>query len=459
MLPEKKVVDFADKEELAKWRRLDDVIMGGQSQSGWTISDDVRPCAIAPALWSLASLASSRPPRASGSCAPLRLRLRLFPPVALAPAQGKVGVWSGDLILEGGGFCGCRRDGLGLDLKGYDGLALRVRGDGQRYKLNLKTGINDGVSESTYQGVFETVAGEWATVRLRFRDFVGVVRQVEDPSVPPVDPADIRSLGLVLSRFEFNGVPNFKYKPGKFSLEVEGISAFAEETPALVLLGTAAVERNARIGADYEARKKDIPIVQLNPGGALNWKYAGESAIRFSGVPYCVVRSTGLDGGEEPSLLEFGQGDVTAGRMSRGDAALVAAAALREPSAVGRTVEVRRSYAPEAAGKAPGAADLRRLFLRTHADWDRTKFGLRPFPAVVPPPPPPPAEMVQAVMQRDDVQNTMRRGDGGRTRTMAEAGEETKVTQKSEIREALKKSSGGAGAAVAEKEKEGGSSN
>lgn len=36
------MVTFADKEELAKWRRMDDVIMGGQSQSGWTVSDDVR---------------------------------------------------------------------------------------------------------------------------------------------------------------------------------------------------------------------------------------------------------------------------------------------------------------------------------------------------------------------------------------------------------------------------------
>lgn len=211
-------------------------------------------------------------------------------------SQGKVGIWSGDLIVEGGGFCGCRRDGLAINLKGYDGLALRVRGDGSRFKMNIKTAVNDGVSESTYQGIFETVAGEWTTVRMRFKDFVGVVRQVEDPSVPPLDASDIRSMGLVLSRFEFNGVPNFKYKPGPFKLEIESVTAFQEETPALVLLGTAAVERNARIGADYEARKKDIPIVQLNPGGALNWKLYGEMAIRFSGVPYCVVRSTGLDG-------------------------------------------------------------------------------------------------------------------------------------------------------------------
>lgn len=43
-----------------------------------------------------------------------------------------------------------------------------------------------------------------------------------------------------------------------------------------------------------EARKKDIPIVQLNPGGTLNHKYAGETALRSSGLPYSVIRSTGV---------------------------------------------------------------------------------------------------------------------------------------------------------------------
>lgn len=49
-------------------------------------------------------------------------------------------MWAGQLILEGGGFCGCRRDGLSVNLKGYDGLAIRVKGDGSRYKMNIKTG-------------------------------------------------------------------------------------------------------------------------------------------------------------------------------------------------------------------------------------------------------------------------------------------------------------------------------
>jgi uncharacterized protein YbjT (DUF2867 family) len=53
------------------------------------------------------------------------------------------------------------------------------------------------------------------------------------------------------------------------------------------------VERNAIIGDDAAARKKDIPIIQLNPGGVLNWKYEAECVIRASGLPYTVIRCTG----------------------------------------------------------------------------------------------------------------------------------------------------------------------
>jgi hypothetical protein len=61
---------------------------------------------------------------------------------------------------------------------------------------------------------------------------------------------------------------------------------------ALLLLCTG-VERNAIIGDDAAARKRDIPIVQLNPGGVLNYKYDAECALRASGLPYTIIRCTG----------------------------------------------------------------------------------------------------------------------------------------------------------------------
>jgi uncharacterized protein YbjT (DUF2867 family) len=64
---------------------------------------------------------------------------------------------------------------------------------------------------------------------------------------------------------------------------------------SVVLLAvTTGVERNAIIGDDAAARKRDIPIVQLNPGGVLNYKYDAECTLRASGLPYTVIRCAGV---------------------------------------------------------------------------------------------------------------------------------------------------------------------
>lgn len=41
-----------------------------------------------------------------------------------------------------------------------------------------------------------------------------------DPNAAPLDPSKTRQFGLVLSRFEFNGLANPNYKAGRFSLKV-----------------------------------------------------------------------------------------------------------------------------------------------------------------------------------------------------------------------------------------------
>lgn len=79
-------------EDLAKWQRLDDVIMGGSSSSGLDIASD-----------------------------------------------GTGAVWKGELVVEGGGFCGARTLPTQIDLSEYDGVSLRVKADGQILKLNIKT--------------------------------------------------------------------------------------------------------------------------------------------------------------------------------------------------------------------------------------------------------------------------------------------------------------------------------
>ncbi|KAL4536080.1 hypothetical protein Ndes2437B_g05513 [Nannochloris sp. 'desiccata'] len=365
-------------EDLEKWQRLDDVIMGGNSSSGLELSPD-----------------------------------------------GTGAVWKGQLIVEGGGFCGARTYPTAMDLSKYDGVSLRVKGDGQTLKLNIKT---DTFSEpeDTYQGTFDVgVNGDWTTVFLPWHEFIPVKRARSLPGGPPLDPSKVRQFGLVYSRFAFNGFPNDSYSPGLFEIQFEGgIRGFMAPKPQIVLISSAGVERNAKIGDDEEARKKDIPIVQLNPGGTLNHKYSGENAVRSSGLSYTVIRPTGMsdDAAEQgPALLEASQGDRISGKVARSEIAALAAAATGMAAATNKTIEIRRSEAGDAQGKAMGRAETLKLFLEAVQDRCRAQIGLEPFPTPAAPPAAPTEERKAEILADPRVKATQERNAGGRVRSEEES--------------------------------------
>ncbi len=89
-----------------------------------------------------------------------------------------------------------------------------MRGDGQRYKLNLKTDTYfDGL---LYRVAFATRAGEWQTVRLPFSEFQPSFRGRVVSDAPPLDSSRIASVGLMIS----------DRQAGPFRLEVASISAY-----------------------------------------------------------------------------------------------------------------------------------------------------------------------------------------------------------------------------------------
>ncbi|PRW55975.1 nadh:ubiquinone oxidoreductase complex i intermediate-associated 30 [Chlorella sorokiniana] len=377
--------------DIEKWQRLDDVIMGGQSSSGLAAAED-----------------------------------------------GSGAVWTGDLIVEGGGFCGARTLAAEYDLSAFDGISLRIKGDGQTFKLNIKTDAQFEVPEDTYQATFETEPEGWTNVFIPWHEFVLVKRARSVPGAPALDPARIRQFGLVLSRFEFNGFANPAYRPGPFELRIEGgIRAYRDPRPQLIMVSSAGVERNAKIGLDEEARKKDIPIVQLNPGAVLNHKYSGENAVRAAGLPYCVLRPTGLTNESEPGefLLEASQGDRITGRISREELASLAVAALGLPSAAQKTMELRRQEATDAADKAMTDLDNLRLFLGLVQDKHRQRVGLEPFPAPAPVPPPVTDERKKEILADVRVIKSVQAGRGGRVRDEKESAQAKSITVTSDGRE------------------------
>ena len=129
----------------------------------------------------------------------------------MAPGDGYAtfqGVVSFD---NNGGFSSVRSQPALHDLSEYDGLRVRLRGDGKRYGFRLKTDSSfDGVS---YQVFVEPPAGEWVELELPFDDFVPVYRGRVVRDHPKLNPARIMTFGLIISRQE-----------GPFRLDVQSIA-------------------------------------------------------------------------------------------------------------------------------------------------------------------------------------------------------------------------------------------
>jgi monofunctional biosynthetic peptidoglycan transglycosylase len=116
-----------------------------------------------------------------------------------------------------GGFASVRSRPERHDLSGFDSLLLRVRGDGKRYGVRLRTEDSfDGVS---YQASIAPPAGEWVELVLPLADFEPVFRGRVVSGHPPLDPAKIRTFGLIISRQE-----------GPFRLDVAQIGALISES-------------------------------------------------------------------------------------------------------------------------------------------------------------------------------------------------------------------------------------
>lgn len=141
-----------------------------------------------------------------------------------AAVAGGVLCFEGEVSLEdGGGFASIRSTPAPLDLTGADGLALRVRGDGKRYKVNLRS--EDSLDGVTWQAAFETATGGWEVVLLPFSRFAPVVRGQAAPGAGPLHPGRIRTVGLLIS----------DRQAGPFRLEVAAVAGYRLEQGAVAL--------------------------------------------------------------------------------------------------------------------------------------------------------------------------------------------------------------------------------
>jgi monofunctional biosynthetic peptidoglycan transglycosylase len=170
MTQEKLLYSFDDPGAAAGWMAINDVVMGGVSTGGI---------------------------RATG--------------------EGTV-LFAGRVSLENnGGFASLRSGPRQWDLESYSGIAVRVRGDGQRYKIHLKTDFSyDGIS---YRVPFQTDRAQWQTIRFPFAEFQPSFRGRTIIGAPPLDPRKIATIGFLIS----------DKQAGKFRLEIDWITAYRDE--------------------------------------------------------------------------------------------------------------------------------------------------------------------------------------------------------------------------------------
>jgi len=162
---EKTVASFANDKSLESWKSVNDGVMGGVSKGGFKRSD----------------------------------RETL--------------VFSGELSLaNNGGFASIRMNPGELGLAGTSGIAVKARGDGRTYWVDLR--MANQAAASSYRAYLPTTAGEWKETRIPFGEFKLQAFGRELPS-KAINPDSINSVGFTIA----------DKKEGAFALEIKSIKA------------------------------------------------------------------------------------------------------------------------------------------------------------------------------------------------------------------------------------------
>jgi len=165
-LNQKSLMDFNSPDAAKEWRVVNDGVMGGRSDSQMIIT------------------------------------------------QSSIAIFKGHISLENnGGFASVRTFPRAYNLSSYDGLTLRVKGDGKKYQLRLRTDDKfDGIS---YKETFDTTPDTWITVTLLFKTFVPSFHGRVVVDAPFLNPDKIRQIGFLIA----------DKQAGLFHLEIDWIRA------------------------------------------------------------------------------------------------------------------------------------------------------------------------------------------------------------------------------------------
>ena len=286
---EKRLFDFSKPSSNLRevWGAVDDVVMGGVSQSG----------------------------------------IRLV---------GDRAIFSGNVsTANNGGFASIRTRNLTppIDLSAYQGIALRVKGDGDRYKFIIRAeGKWDGIG---YSYSFDTVKDSWITVKIPFSELIPVFRAKTVPDAGTFNHSQVYSMQLMLSKFEYDGRLNPHFSPGFFQLEIESISAYGnrQATPQLIYLSSASQKNNLLIQTSEEQ-------VNHHSDNIRDLRLKTESLIRENDLNYTIIRLSNLSETPVKKVSDFDQVDNLTYESNLERIAELCVGALRLPEVSNKDFEV-----------------------------------------------------------------------------------------------------------------------
>ncbi|GJQ14810.1 hypothetical protein GpartN1_g6601.t1 [Galdieria partita] len=229
-----------------------------------------------------------------------------------------------------------------IDLSGYDGIYLRFLGDGKRYKFIIRCDKKwDGIA---YIYSVDTVASTWKECYLLFSQFRPVFRAKTITPMTPLDSSRIYSFQLMYSKFEYDEKLNPTFQEGLFSLELKDIYAYRHnglgtQTPQFVYLSAAAVShltKNVSLPISLPAKSQMEYLLYC--------KYRAEQVIRSSSLRYSIVRPCAMYDGPGKGcnylLIDQQLKSPMNGVISRQDVANVCFHTLFSKNASATTFEV-----------------------------------------------------------------------------------------------------------------------
>lgn len=122
-------------------------------------------------------------------------------------------VFSGKISLENnGGFSSIRTRGETMNLSAYDGIEMKVKGDGRMYYLTTRS---NGRRMVAFWSPIQPPKGEWSVIRIPFNAFYATYMGKKVPLMK-LNTKNISSVGFML----------YDKKSGPFTLETDYIRAY-----------------------------------------------------------------------------------------------------------------------------------------------------------------------------------------------------------------------------------------